>query len=114
MSNQQINQYQNEQITPNNEDWYDIDAYNGGVPLSKKIKFSTIKSAIILASPNIYKSDGTLTDERRLNHDGNELFHEGGKTPRVLGFGETDENTQGNANYDALVFNNLDTKNRVI
>ena len=80
MSNQQINQYLDEQTTPNDGDWYDIDAYNGGTPLSKKISWATIKNSIIQSSPNIYKADGILTGDRDVNLDSNFLRFRNGVT----------------------------------
>ena len=80
MSNQQINQYLDEQTNPNDGDWYDIDAYNGGTPLSKKISWATIKNSIIQSSPNIYKADGILTGDRDVNLDSNFLRFRNGVT----------------------------------
>lgn len=80
MANQQINQYLYEQTTPDDGDWYDIDAYNGGNFLSKKISWATIKNSIIQASPNIYKADGILTGDRDVNLDSNFLRFRNGVT----------------------------------
>ena len=68
MSN--INQYPNESLTFNDEDFYDIDFFNGSGYETRKIKGSTIKAGIAAASGSIYAQDGTLTGNRILNGGG--------------------------------------------
>ena len=51
MANQEIHNYVDEQITPEREDFLDIDAYNGGNPLSKKMKVGTLKDYVLKFTP---------------------------------------------------------------
>ena len=64
MSN--INQYPNESLTFNDEDFYDIDFWNGTSFETKKILGSTIKSGILgaIVFENIYTQDGVLATDR--------------------------------------------------
>lgn len=108
MSDKQINGYVNERLTPQAGDFMDVDAdLGGGTYQSQKLKYSNLLANILANVTNIYKADGTLTATRTLNFGGYPLYLDGGKSPRLLGFGETDPDTAGNANYDALEFNAL-------
>lgn len=68
MSNQQINKYDNEQTFINDSDWFDIDAFLGNDTYeSRKVSFGTIKAQLGTGvSANIYNSDGTLTEDRKV------------------------------------------------
>ena len=78
MSDQNINGYQNEQTSLNDNDYFDIDAYLGidGYE-SRKVKWATIKNSILNQTSNIYNSNGTLTGNRLLiGNDNNLIFNE--------------------------------------
>ena len=64
MSN--INQYPNESLTFNDDDFYDIDFYNGSTFETKKILGSTIKAGILagIVFENLYTQDGVLATDR--------------------------------------------------
>jgi hypothetical protein len=70
----QINQYPNESLIFQDNDFYDIDFFNGVGYETKKILGSTIKAGILLAATNIYKNDGALTSNRVLSGNKNTLF----------------------------------------
>lgn len=67
MSN--IHNYAVESFTFADDDYYDIDFFNGSGYETRKIKGSTIKAGILAAFTNIYGADGVLTSNRIL--DGN-------------------------------------------
>lgn len=69
MSN--IHNYPVESFTFADDDYYDIDFFNGSGYETRKIKGSTIKAGITAAFGNIYDSDGTLTANRILDGLGN-------------------------------------------
>jgi hypothetical protein len=67
----QIHNYQNEAQTFNDDDFYDIDFYNGTGYESKKILGSTIKAGIIASIPapnvkTIYTDDASVTSDRTI------------------------------------------------
>ena len=51
MSNNEIHDYVDEQTSPEREDFLDIDAYNGGSFLSKKMKVGTLKDYVLEYTP---------------------------------------------------------------
>jgi hypothetical protein len=69
MSN--IHNYPVESFTFADDDYYDIDFFNGSGYETRKIKGSTIKAGITSAFGNIYDSDGTLTANRILDGSSN-------------------------------------------
>lgn len=68
MSN--IHNYPIESLTFGDDDFYDIDFFNGSGYETRKIKGSTIKAGIAAASGSIYEQDGTFTGDRILNGGG--------------------------------------------
>lgn len=68
MSN--IHNYPIESLTFGDDDFYDIDFFNGSGYETRKIKGSTIKAGIAAASGSIYEQDGTFTGNRILNGGG--------------------------------------------
>ena len=67
----QIHNYQNEAQTFNDDDFYDIDFYNGTGYESKKILGSTIKAGIIASIPapnvkTIYTDDDDVASDRTI------------------------------------------------
>ena len=67
----QIHNYQNEAQTFNDDDFYDIDFYNGTGYESKKILGSTIKAGIIASIPapnvkTIYTDDDSVASDRTI------------------------------------------------
>lgn len=69
MSN--IHNYPFESLTFGDDDFYDIDFFNGSGYETRKIKGSTIKAGIIAAGgSNIYNTDGTFTGDRIVNGGG--------------------------------------------
>lgn len=64
-----INQYLIERFTFGNDDYYDIDYWDGSAYQTAKIKGSTIIAGIQagISSLNIYNTDGTLTADRVLD-----------------------------------------------
>ena len=74
MSDQNINGYQNEQTNLNDNDYFDIDAYLGIDDYeSRKVKWVTIKNSLMNGVSNIYNSDGTLTNTRKIFLDGKRI-----------------------------------------
>ena len=70
MSN--IHNYPVESFTFADDDYYDIDFFNGSGYETRKIKGSTIKAGITAAlGDNIYNADGTLNANRVLDGSGN-------------------------------------------
>ena len=69
MSN--IHNYPIESLTFNDDDFYDIDFFNGSGYETRKIKGSTIKAGIQASLGTIYDSDGTLTSNRVLDGNSN-------------------------------------------
>lgn len=67
-----INEYPLERLGFGDEDYYDVDYFDGVGYQSAKIKGSVIKQAIINSVANFYNSDGTLTGDRVV--DGNNFF----------------------------------------
>jgi hypothetical protein len=67
-----INQYAIERLTFGDDDYYDIDYWDGATYQTAKIKGSTIKSAMS-AGDTIYSADGTLSGNRIVNADGKVL-----------------------------------------
>jgi hypothetical protein len=63
MSN--IHNYPNEAFQINDEDFYDVDYWNGAAWETRKISGLTLKTA--LAGSNIYNADGILTGNRLVN-----------------------------------------------
>jgi hypothetical protein len=72
MANQKIHEYLLERFSIGDDDFFDIDYFDGAVYTTAKVKGSVIK-AIAGASENIYNVDGTLTADRTLDGDGNTL-----------------------------------------
>ena len=67
----QIHNYQNESLLFKDEDFYDIDFYNGTGYESKKILGSTIKAGIIASIPapnvkTIYTDDASVASDRTI------------------------------------------------
>jgi hypothetical protein len=69
MSN--INNYPLTATQINDEDFYDVDYWNGSAFESRKISGASLISILGGASTNIYNTDGTLTSNRLLQGDGN-------------------------------------------
>jgi len=71
-----INEYLLERLTFGDDDYYDIDYWDGLVYQSAKIKGSVIKAGILasVTSLNIYNTNGTLDQDRTLTGDFNKLF----------------------------------------
>ena len=71
-----INQYLLERLTFGDEDYYDIDYFDGLVYQTAKIKGSTIKAGIISAivENNIYTNNGILQSDRNFGGDFFTLF----------------------------------------
>jgi hypothetical protein len=72
MANQKIHEYLLERFSIGDDDYFDIDYFDGAVYTTAKVKGSVIK-AIAGGSDNIYNTDGTLTADRTLDGDGNTL-----------------------------------------
>lgn len=71
-----INQYPLERLTFGDEDYYDIDYWDGATYQTAKIKGSVIKAGIQagITAPNIYTNNGTLTADRTMDGANFELF----------------------------------------
>ncbi len=69
-----INEYPLERTNFGDDDFYDIDYWDGSVYQTAKIKGSTIKAGIQSAVNNIFNNDGTLAGNRELDGSTNELF----------------------------------------
>ena len=72
MSN--INNYPLEAFQINDEDFYDVDYWNGLAFETRKISGATLKAVIGAAASNIYNSDGALLGNRFLSLDTFDLF----------------------------------------
>jgi hypothetical protein len=71
MSN--IHNYPIESLTFNDDDFYDIDFFNGSGYETRKIKGSTIKAGIQASLGTIYDSDGVITGQRLVDGATNNL-----------------------------------------
>jgi hypothetical protein len=71
MANQKIHEYVVERFSIGDDDYFDIDYYDGAVYTTAKVKGSVIKA--LAAGLNIYNSDGTLLSDRVVDGDGNTL-----------------------------------------
>jgi hypothetical protein len=71
MANQKIHEYLLERFSIGDDDFFDIDYFDGAVYTTAKVKGSVIKA--IAGGVNIYNSDGTLLSDRTLDADGNTL-----------------------------------------
>lgn len=69
-----INQYPNEAFQINDEDFYDVDYWNGLTYETRKISGATLKAALAALAPNIYSADGTLSGDRIVTGANFELF----------------------------------------
>ncbi len=69
-----INEYPLERLTFGDDDFYDIDYWDGSVYQTAKIKGSTIKAGIQSAVNNLYNNDGTLAGNRQVTGANYELF----------------------------------------
>lgn len=71
-----INQYPIERLTFGDDDYYDIDYWDGATYQTAKIKGSTIKAGIQagITGQNIYTDNGTLTTDRTMDGANFELF----------------------------------------
>lgn len=69
----QINQYPNESFTFADNDYYDIDFWTGSGYETRKILGSVIKAGIAAAVATLYNADGTLSANRIVDFDGNNL-----------------------------------------
>ncbi len=74
MSTQNINGYPLEIFTIGDDDFFDVDYYNGSTYETAKVKGSVIKA--IVAGGNIYNTDDTLTGNRVVTGANNELRFE--------------------------------------
>lgn len=68
-----IHEYPIEAFQINDEDYYDVDYWNGASFESRKISGATLKAELTGGSTNIYNSDGTLSGVRVVTLDGNSL-----------------------------------------
>lgn len=68
-----IHEYPLEAFQINDEDFYDVDYWNGSSFESRKISGLTLKTELSGGSTNIYNSDGTLSGVRVVTLDGNSL-----------------------------------------
>lgn len=71
MANQKIHEYILERFSIGDDDYFDIDYFDGTNYTSAKVKGSVIKA--LATAINIYNTDGTLTADRILDGDGNTL-----------------------------------------
>ena len=69
-----INEYPLERLVFGDNDYYDVDYFDGVGYQSAKIKGSVIKAGIISALETIYTSDGTLNSDRTIQGDLKTLF----------------------------------------
>lgn len=69
-----INEYPLERLVFGDNDYYDVDYYDGVGYQSAKILGSVIKAGILSAVETIYNSDGTLTSDRTIQGDLFSLF----------------------------------------
>ena len=73
-----INQYPLERLTFGDDDFYDIDYWDGATYQTAKIKGSTIKAGIESGILTIYDNDGTLSGARTVNMNNFSLGFLGG------------------------------------
>lgn len=71
----EIHNYSIERFVFGDDDYYDIDWFDGSVYRTAKIKGSVIKAGILAGASdvNIYNSDGTITGNRTIDADNNFL-----------------------------------------
>lgn len=71
----EIHNYSIERFVFGDDDYYDIDWFDGSVYRTAKIKGSVIKAGILSGGTavNIYNSDGTITGDRTIDADNNFL-----------------------------------------
>jgi hypothetical protein len=74
-----INQYPLERLTFGDDDYYDIDYWDGAGYQTAKIKGSVIKAGIEAGVLTIYANDGTLSGNRTVNLDSYYLAMQGGE-----------------------------------
>ena len=79
----EINQYPLIATVINDEDWYDVDFWNGTGWETRKIAGSTLKTIL---GENIYNSDGTIDGIRRitLTNSGDKIIVKGGVNENLL------------------------------
>jgi len=82
MSN--IHNYPLEAFQINDEDFYDVDYWNGTTFESRKISGATLKAVIGAAASNIYSIDGSLISDRILDLNGSDLLFEDLATNRRI------------------------------
>jgi len=88
--NLKIHEYPNEAFVINNEDFYDVDFWNGTAFETRKISGATLKSIL---SANIYNTDGTLQNASRVvSFDQSELTLETIDGDLVFNFDGSDQN----------------------
>lgn len=78
MAGIKIHQYPLERLTFGDDDYYDIDYWDGAAYQTAKIKGSTIKDAIRSGILTIYSDNGSLTENRTVNIAGFNLAFTGG------------------------------------
>lgn len=78
MAGIKIHQYPLERLAFGDDDYYDIDYWDGAAYQTAKIKGSTIKGAIRSGILTLYNDDGTLTENRTVDLDGFSLAFTGG------------------------------------
>ena len=78
MAGIKIHQYPLERLAFGDDDYYDIDYWDGAAYQTAKIKGSTIKDAIRSGILTLYNDDGTLTENRTVDLDGFSLAFTGG------------------------------------
>lgn len=73
MAGIKINEYPLERVTFGDDDFYDVDYFDGATYQSAKIKGSVIKAGIQagIVSVNVYNTDGVVTGDRTIDADGN-------------------------------------------
>jgi len=88
-----IHEYANEAFQINDEDFYDVDFWNGASYESRKISGLTIKSILSALATNLYNSDGVLTGNRLVEVGNNILKFIGddgsGITPFIEVYGDS-------------------------
>ncbi len=78
MAGIKIHQYPLERLTFGDDDYYDIDYWDGAAYQTAKIKGSTIKDAIRSGILTIYSDNGSLTENRTIDIAGFNLAFTGG------------------------------------
>jgi hypothetical protein len=68
MANQKIHEYLIERFNIGDDDYFDVDYFDGAVYQTAKVKGSVIK-ALASGSVNIYNTDGSLTADRTVDGD---------------------------------------------